>query len=90
LESGELADLIALVRDSIKLLKRTLKPDGFNVGINLGLVAGAGVVDHVHVHVVPRWRGDTNFMPVIADTKVIPQSLDAMYDTLKNGLERKV
>lgn len=82
LESPELTELIASVRDSIALLKRALKPDGFNVGINLGQIAGAGVADHVHIHVVPRWSGDTNFMPVIADTKVIPQSLDAMYETL--------
>jgi ATP adenylyltransferase len=91
LESAELTELIALVRDSIALLKRALKPDGFNVGVNLGLVAGAGVVDHVHVHVVPRWNGDTNFMPVISDTKVIPQSLDAMYETLTRGrLESRI
>ncbi len=82
LEDRELTGLIALVRDSISLLKRVLKPEGFNVGMNLGLVAGAGVVDHVHIHLVPRWSGDTNFMPIIADTKVVPQSLDAMYKML--------
>jgi len=82
LEDRELTGLIALVRDSISLLKRRLRPDGFNVGINLGLVAGAGVADHVHVHLVPRWSGDTNFMPVTAGTKVIPQALDAMYKML--------
>jgi ATP adenylyltransferase len=85
LEDRELAGLIALVRDSISLLKRRLRPDGFNVGINLGLVAGAGVADHVHVHLVPRWSGDTNFMPVTAGTKVIPQALDAMYEVLTGG-----
>lgn len=88
LEYRELTGLIALVRDSISLLKRTLRPDGFNVGINLGPAAGAGVADHVHVHVVPRWRGDTNFMPVTAGTKVIPQALDAMYEVL-TGAEGK-
>jgi len=82
LEDRELAGLIALVRDSISLLKRALRPDGFNVGMNLGLVAGAGVAHHVHVHVVPRWSGDTNFMPVISGTKVIPQALDEMYEML--------
>jgi ATP adenylyltransferase len=82
LDDRELAGLIALVRDSISLLKRTLRPDGFNVGINLGPAAGAGVADHVHVHVVPRWSGDTNFMPVTAGTKVIPQALDVMYEVL--------
>lgn len=78
----ELQGLIVMVRDSVALLKRALSPAGFNVGINLGSAAGAGVVGHVHVHVVPRWRGDSNFMPVTAGTKVIPQSLDEMYALL--------
>lgn len=82
LEIDQLTGLSVLLRDSIALLKRTLDPDGFNVGINLGRVAGAGVVDHIHIHLVPRWNGDTNFMPVTAGTKVIPQSLDDMYDIL--------
>jgi ATP adenylyltransferase len=85
LEPHELTDLIALVRDSVALLSSKLGPDGFNVGINLGRTAGAGVAGHVHIHVVPRWDGDTNFMPVIAGTKVIPQALDEMYGTLTGG-----
>ena len=78
----ELQGLIVMVRDSVALLKRVLSPAGFNVGINLGGAAGAGVAGHVHVHVVPRWQGDTNFMPVTAGTKVIHQSLDEMYGLL--------
>ncbi len=53
----------------MELLKRTMRPDGFNLGINMGLVAGAGVADHIHLHIVPRWNGDTNFMPVLSDTQ---------------------
>lgn len=82
LDAGELAELMTMVRDSVALLKRTLNPDGFNIGINLGRAAGAGVEDHVHVHVVPRWNGDTNFMPVTAGTKVISHALDEMYARL--------
>ena len=81
----ELQGLIVMVRDSVALLKRVLSPAGFNVGINLGEAAGAGVAGHVHVHVVPRWQGDTNFMPVTAGTKVVPQSLDEMYGCLAAG-----
>ena len=61
------------------MLKNALKPDAFNIGINLGRVAGAGLEDHVHVHIVPRWNGDTNFMPVLANTKVIPEALKDTY-----------
>lgn len=85
LAPGELQGLIVMVRDSVALIKCALSPEGFNVGINLGVAAGAGVAGHVHVHVVPRWQGDTNFMPVTAGTKVIPQSLDGMYALLTAG-----
>jgi ATP adenylyltransferase len=76
LEPGELRDLFWLVRESVSRLRLAVKPGGVNVGVNLGEVAGAGIAEHLHVHVVPRWAGDTNFMPVIADTRVVPQSLD--------------
>jgi ATP adenylyltransferase len=75
LTEEELADLWKLVRRCANALTAVMKPDGFNVGINLGKVAGAGIVEHLHIHVVPRWNGDTNFMPVIANTGVVPQAL---------------
>jgi ATP adenylyltransferase len=75
LTDEELADLWKLARRCISALKAVMRPDGFNVGINLGKVAGAGIEEHLHIHIVPRWNGDTNFMPVIADTGVVPQAL---------------
>jgi ATP adenylyltransferase len=69
--------LFDLVRTSVICLKKALKCEGLNVGINLGATAGAGIAEHLHVHVVPRWSGDTNFMPVVADTRVVPQALEA-------------
>src|SRR6185312_2978615 len=68
--------LFRLVRESVARLRRAVRPEGVNVGCNLGEAAGAGVKEHLHVHVVPRWSGDTNFMPVLADTRVVPQALD--------------
>jgi len=69
-------------------LQSVLKPQGFNIGINLGKTAGAGVKGHLHIHLVPRWTGDTNFMPVLADTKIISQSLGALYRQLKKKIKR--
>jgi ATP adenylyltransferase len=69
--------LFRVVRESCVRLKRALKAEGLNVGLNLGAAAGAGVAAHLHVHVVPRWSGDTNFMPALADTRVMPQALEA-------------
>src|SRR2546426_979071 len=71
----ELTDLLKLTRRCQHALTAVMKPDGFNIGLNLGKVAGAGILEHVHIHVVPRWLGDTNFMPVIANTMVVPQAL---------------
>ena len=79
-EKGELFDLIARCE---AVLTAAMKPEGFNIGFNLGKAAGAGVDQHLHCHIVPRWVGDTNFMPVIGATKVINQSLDDTYDRLK-------
>ncbi len=76
LTPDELADAGRLLQRSIRALREASSPAGFNLGMNLGRVAGAGIVDHVHLHVVPRWGGDTNFMPVLADVKVIPEHLD--------------
>jgi len=75
LTEQELADLMLLTRRCQNALRQTMHPDGFNIGLNLGKVAGAGVVDHLHIHVVPRWSGDTNFMPVLANTSVVPEAL---------------
>jgi ATP adenylyltransferase len=75
-------DLVHLTQRSLSALREAYGPEGFNVGINQGKVAGAGVEDHVHLHVVPRWGADTNFMPVIGSTRVLPQSLDDSYQAL--------
>jgi len=87
LSDEKLLEINRLLRYSIRLITECMHPDGFNVGLNLSRVAGSGVPDHIHWHVVPRWNGDTNFMPVIADTKVIPESLQATYDKLKKKME---
>jgi ATP adenylyltransferase len=85
LDGDEMLDLFAAVNMSIKVLSSNFSPQGFNIGINLGKAAGAGVDDHLHVHVVPRWIGDTNFMTVIADVRVMPENLLATYDKLLPG-----
>ena len=82
------AELMQLVRRSIGALREAYGPEGFNVGANLGTVAGAGVADHVHVHVVPRWEGDTNFMTALADTRVLPESLEDTQRNLKEAFAR--
>jgi ATP adenylyltransferase len=83
LTDEELADLWKLTRRCVNVLKLEMKPDGFNVGVNLGKVAGAGIVEHVHIHIVPRWLGDTNFMPVLANTSVVPQALTELAAQLR-------
>ncbi len=81
----ERCELMELLNHSIEVLKKELNPQGFNVGINLGRCAGAGLETHVHIHIVPRWAGDTNFMPVLADVKVIPEHIMATYEKLKKA-----
>jgi ATP adenylyltransferase len=83
----EHAALFALQRDAIRALKKAVSPEGLNVGMNLGKVAGAGIAEHLHAHVVPRWNGDTNFMPVVADTRVMPEHLDATWAKLRVAFE---
>jgi ATP adenylyltransferase len=77
------AELLALTQRAVAALTAEYRPEGFNIGMNLGRIAGAGVPDHLHVHVVPRWGGDTNFMPVTAETKVLPETLDQTYRRLR-------
>jgi ATP adenylyltransferase len=88
LTDEEVADLWKLVRRSINALTTLMKPDGFNVGINLGKVAGAGILEHLHIHIVPRWTGDTNFMPVIAGTGVVPDALKEIAAKLRAELAK--
>ena len=86
LTDEEAADLWKLVRRCLNALTAVMKPDGFNVGINLGKVAGAGILEHLHIHIVPRWNGDTNFMPVIANTGVVPDALKEIAAKLRAEL----
>ncbi len=79
----ELNEVMALTVLAVRALREAMQPDGFNIGYNIGKVAGAGLKDHVHCHIVPRWNGDTNFMPVIGETRVIPQSLESAYDQMR-------
>lgn len=79
----ELNEHFEIVRRSVRILRQVFKPDGFNIGMNLGRIAGAGIDRHVHSHIVPRWAADTNFMPLIADTNVINEALAETYHKLK-------
>ena len=83
----EFADLHALLRTSLVVLTRANSPEGLNVGMNLGKVAGAGIDEHLHYHLVPRWNGDTNFMPVIGETKVMVEPLDASWQRLRPAFD---
>ena len=83
LGKGEMGDLLETVEQSVGILKKVMSPDGFNIGLNLGKVAGAGVEEHLHFHIVPRWFGDTNALTVFADVRVIPEHLLATYNNLK-------
>jgi ATP adenylyltransferase len=88
LDDAEAAELHALAARGLAALRTAYRPDGFNLGWNLGRVAGAGIEDHVHLHVVPRWNGDTNFMPVLADVKVLPEHLLETARRLRARFER--
>jgi len=86
LTEEEMLDLMKLMRRCLQALRTVMKPDGFNIGVNLGKVAGAGITEHLHVHVVPRWNGDTNFMPVTGQTTVVPQALSELARQLRAAL----
>ncbi|MBV9228039.1 MAG: HIT domain-containing protein [Chloroflexi bacterium] len=88
LDPATLADLMAQAQLALKALRLAMNPDGFNMGINQGKVAGAGFAEHIHYHIVPRWLGDTNFMPVLADVKVMPEHLDTVYENLLEALQK--
>jgi len=82
LDGDTVLDMFMMLKKSMSILHTCLRPEGFNVGINMGRVGGAGIEDHLHIHIVPRWNGDTNFMPVLGDVRVMPEHLDATYNKL--------
>ena len=85
LTAEESCEIMEKIRKWVKVLKNCFGAEGFNIGLNLGKVAGAGLENHLHFHIVPRWNGDTNFMPVLSGTKVLPDSLDRCYNVLKEA-----
>lgn len=85
LNDDEIITIHRLLNRAIIAINQTIHPDGFNIGLNLGRVAGAGLVDHIHYHLVPRWQGDTNFMPVLTETKVLSEALAQTYKRIKQG-----
>lgn len=89
LDTPTRAELLTLVSETQQALQKAFNPEGFNIGINVGRVGGAGIVDHIHIHIVPRWNGDTNFMPVIGGTKVVSQGLEDTYKALRKVIQPK-
>jgi ATP adenylyltransferase len=89
LTADEMKEHYHLVSKCTEWLARLMKPDGFNIGMNLGRTAGAGIEGHIHSHIVPRWNGDTNFMPVVGETKVVSEALSATYDKLKKIIKKR-
>lgn len=87
LTDDEMLDLLKLTRKCQNALKQVMRPEGFNIGVNLGKVAGAGIIEHLHIHIVPRWNGDTNFMPVLANTSVLPEALKDVAAKLRAALQ---
>ncbi|HAG52116.1 MAG: HIT family hydrolase [Deltaproteobacteria bacterium GWC2_42_51] len=88
MDSAETIEVFSLIKNAVAILKKEMSPGGFNIGMNLGKDAGAGIDEHLHFHVVPRWGGDTNFMPVISEVRVIPEHLQATYDKLYPHFQR--
>ena len=87
LSSAALAEMMELTRRGIRVLRQIYRPQGLNVGVNIGEAAGAGILDHVHMHVVPRWVGDTNFMSALGETRVLPEDLERTYDRIRSAWE---
>ena len=88
IDSATKLEMMELVDESCKIIRKTMNAEGFNVGLNLGTVAGAGIDDHIHMHIVPRWKGDTNFMPVLGHTKVVSEGLGATWAYLKKEFDK--
>jgi ATP adenylyltransferase len=86
-DTRELADAMQLVQRAVKALSAEYRPDGFNVGLNQGRAAGAGIDDHLHIHVVPRWSGDSNFISVLDDTRVLPETLEQTWERVRGRLD---
>jgi len=86
LRDAEAEEHFDIIKKGLELLKEVMEPMGFNIGLNLGKVAGAGIAEHIHTHIVPRWQGDTNFMPVLSDTKVLSEALISTYQKLRAKL----
>ncbi len=89
LNDEELLESMKLVNFSIEVIREAMNPDGFNIGVNIGKVAGAGIAAHLHIHVVPRWNGDTSFMPVLADVQIVPEALEETYEKLLSIINDK-
>jgi ATP adenylyltransferase len=89
LDAPTLTEMMQLLNRGLAALRTAMHPDGFNLGANLGRVAGAGIEDHVHLHAVPRWNGDTNFMPIVGDTRVVPETWLQTYDNFKAALDEQ-
>ncbi|MEM0350201.1 MAG: HIT domain-containing protein [Archaeoglobaceae archaeon] len=87
LDEEEMLEIMKLTILSMRAIKNCMNPDGFNVGVNIGKVAGAGIAEHLHIHVVPRWNGDTSFMPILADVQIIPEALEETYEKLKKSFD---
>ncbi len=90
LNAAEYAEIMQTSADMMKILDKIMRPQGFNFGANIGRGAGAGIDDHIHFHIVPRWNGDTNFMPVLNDVKVVSEAMDDTYDKIRTEIERSI
>jgi ATP adenylyltransferase len=90
LSKEEMLEMSTLIQKWQEVLRKAMKPEGFNIGMNLGRIAGAGFEEHLHYHLVPRWGGDTNFMPIIGQTKVVPMAIDEAYDLLRKVYEETI